>query len=67
MSESAVEGLRGVSPAYAKFRDAVLDLSDDPTKANIERYLSASRALDGEQAQDRALGRRNRNGQGSSK
>jgi hypothetical protein len=45
MSVSA-KGLRGVSAAYVRFREAVLDLSDDPTKANIVRYLNASRALD---------------------
>lgn len=67
MSESALEGLRGVSPAYVRFRDAVLDLSDDPTEANIERYLNASRALDGEPARDRPPRRRNRDGQESSK
>ena len=36
-----------MSAEYVAFREAVLDLSDAPTKANIVRYLEASRALDG--------------------
>jgi hypothetical protein len=33
--------------AYAAFREALLDFSDEPTPLNLERYLDASRALDG--------------------
>jgi hypothetical protein len=32
--------------AYAAFREALLDFSDEPTPVNVERYLDASRALD---------------------
>jgi hypothetical protein len=45
----------------------VLDLSEDPTKANIERYLNASRAVDGEPQQGPPPRRRSRNAQKSSK
>jgi hypothetical protein len=33
--------------AFAAFREALLDFSEEPTPANVERYLDASRALDG--------------------
>jgi hypothetical protein len=33
-------------PAYAAFREAVLDLSDEPSPINVQRYLAASRSLD---------------------
>jgi hypothetical protein len=32
-------------PAHAAFREAVLDLSDEPTPMNVLRYLAASRTL----------------------
>ena len=32
--------------ALRQFSDAVLALSDEPTLANVRRYLAASRALD---------------------
>ena len=32
--------------AYARFKQAVLALSDEPTALNLLRYLQASRALD---------------------
>lgn len=67
MSQSAVEGLREASRAHAEFREALLELSDDPTKANIVRYLNASRALDGEPLEDPPPRRGRRNGPGSSK
>jgi hypothetical protein len=67
MSQSAVEGLREASRAHAEFREALLELSDDPTNANIVRYLNASRALDGEPLEDPPPRRRRRNGPGSSK
>jgi hypothetical protein len=67
MSESSDEGLRGTSAAYARFGEAVLDLSEDPTKANIERYLNASRAVDGEPQQGPPPRRRSRNAQKSNK
>lgn len=34
-------------PAYLEFKAAVLEFSDTPSPANLERYLRASRALDG--------------------
>lgn len=67
MIGSSDEGLRGASAAYAKFREAVLDLSEDPTKANIERYLNASRAVDGESQEGPLPRQRGRNAQESSK
>jgi hypothetical protein len=67
MSQSAVEGLREASRAYAEFREALLELSDDPTKPNIVRYLNASRALDGEPLRIPQPRRGRRNGPGSSK
>ncbi|HKD33739.1 MAG TPA: hypothetical protein VKB73_09745 [Gaiellaceae bacterium] len=60
MSESAVEGLRRARTAYTRFREAVLDLSDDPNATNIARYLSASRALDIAPAHDPRRARRSR-------
>ena len=33
-------------PALTEFVEAVLEVSDDPTRLNVERYLEASRALD---------------------
>jgi hypothetical protein len=35
------------SNPYTLFRDAVLDLSDEPSELNVERYLAASRLLEG--------------------
>ena len=67
MSQSAVEGPRGASRTLAEFREALLELSDDPTKANIVRYLNASRALDGESLEGPPPRRGRRNGPGSSK
>jgi len=32
--------------AFIRFRDAVLAMGDDPSPANVERYLEASQALD---------------------
>ena len=32
--------------AMERFADAIFDLSDEPTSANIARYLAASRALE---------------------
>jgi hypothetical protein len=32
--------------AYARFRNAVIDFSDDPSPDNLVRYLAASRQLD---------------------
>jgi hypothetical protein len=32
--------------AFRQFVDAVLDFSDEPEPANLERYLAASRALE---------------------
>ena len=61
MSEFEVERVRGVSRAYATFREAVLDLSEGPTKANIARYLNASRGLDGQPALDPPAERPSRN------
>ena len=46
MIKSAVDGRRAVSAAYEVFREAVLDLTNEPTAPNVARYLSASRALD---------------------
>lgn len=34
------------TPEYARFRDALLDFSVDPSPSNLVRYLAASRALD---------------------
>jgi hypothetical protein len=67
MSEYAVVGVRGVSAVYATFRDAVLDLSEEPTKANIARYLNASRALDEEPSRDPPAERPSGNRKSSSK
>jgi hypothetical protein len=33
--------------AYVAFRVALLDFSEEPTPANLVRYLQASRELDG--------------------
>jgi hypothetical protein len=52
MSESEPERARGASRAYATFREAVLDLSEAPTRANIARYLNASRGLEGQSPPD---------------
>jgi hypothetical protein len=30
---------------YARFKEALLDFSDDPTRTNLARYLRASEAL----------------------
>jgi hypothetical protein len=38
--------------SYAAFREALLDFSDEPTPLNLERYLDASRALDGRASAD---------------
>jgi hypothetical protein len=48
--------------AFAAFRDAVHDLSDEPTLTNVHRYLAASRALarSSPKADGRAGGRRPR-------
>jgi hypothetical protein len=67
MSEYAIVGVREGSAAYAAFREAVLDLSEEPTKANIARYLNASRALDGEDSRDLPAERPSRNEKRSSK
>jgi hypothetical protein len=67
MSQSAVEGPREASRALAEFREALLELSDVPTKANIVRYLNASRALDGAPLEGPRPRRGRRNGPGSSK
>ncbi len=32
--------------ALVRFKDALIDFSDDPSPGNLERYLQASRALD---------------------
>jgi hypothetical protein len=32
--------------AYLRFRDALIDFSDDPSPENLVRYLAASRALE---------------------
>jgi hypothetical protein len=67
MSEPALRGSRQARAAsYARFRDAVLDLSDEPTTANIGRYLDASRALDGEPPPNPGPQRPGRNAQRSS-
>jgi hypothetical protein len=54
MKESPTKANRekGGAP-YARFRDALLDLSEEPTAPNIARYLEASRALDGQLLRDR--------------
>jgi hypothetical protein len=44
--------------AFRQFVAAVLALSDDPGPANLERYLAASRALEGPNPQ--RVRRRNR-------
>jgi hypothetical protein len=67
MTEYAVAGVRGVSAAYATFWEAVLDLSEEPTKANIARYLNASRALDGEPQRDPPVERPSPSGKSTSK
>jgi hypothetical protein len=67
MNENAVVGVREVSAAYATFREAVLDLSEEPTKTNIARYLNASRTLDGEPSRDPPAERPSRNGKRSRK
>jgi hypothetical protein len=36
--------------ALIRFHDALVDLSDDPSPDNVERYLAASRALDDSRA-----------------
>jgi len=38
--------------AFRQFADAVLDFSDEPEPANLERYLAASRALEESRLQD---------------
>jgi hypothetical protein len=38
--------------AFRQFVDAVLDFSDEPEPANLERYLAASRALEESRLQD---------------
>lgn len=42
--------MQNVSPserrAFARFRDAVIEFSDDPSPDNLVRYLMASRALE---------------------
>jgi hypothetical protein len=66
MSEPALKGSRQARAAsYARFRDAVLDLSDEPTRANIGRYLDASRALDGHRLPNPGPQRPSRNAQRS--
>ena len=34
------------SRPYTMFREAVLDLAEEPTPVNVRRYLAASRMLD---------------------
>jgi hypothetical protein len=49
MNDSPQKAHQGESAAfYASFRDALLDLSEEPTAPNVARYLVASRALDGQ-------------------
>jgi hypothetical protein len=45
----------------------VLDLSEEPTKSNIARYVNASRALDIEPPHDSRRARSSRNAERSSK
>jgi hypothetical protein len=45
----------------------VLDLSEEPTQSNIERYLIASRVLDIERPHDPRRKRRSRRDERSSK
>ena len=42
MSDAAHERRR----VLVRFKDALTDFSDDPSPANLERYLQASRALE---------------------
>ena len=51
--------------AYAEFREALLDLSDEPTPVNVERYLDASRALDAAAPAEERVPKRS-NGKGRS-
>jgi hypothetical protein len=67
MSEPAVEGVHGVRAAYTSFQEAVLDLSKAPSKANIARYLNASRGLGGQPPLDPRPTRPSRNGERASK
>lgn len=45
---------RDSSAFYARFRKALLDLSEAPTAPNVARYLNASRALDGQPVRARS-------------
>ena len=54
MSVSPQKVDHGESAAfYARFREALLDLSEAPTAPNVARYLVASRALDGQPVRTR--------------
>jgi hypothetical protein len=67
MSKLALKGSRQARAAsYARFRDAVLDLSDEATRANIGRYLDASRALNSDPPPNRGARRPSSNAQRSS-
>jgi hypothetical protein len=39
---SAASGRRLDAESYVAFREALLDLVDEPTPSNVQRYLSAS-------------------------
>jgi hypothetical protein len=43
----AVEAETPSTAEYVAFRVALLDFSEEPTPANLVRYLQASRELDG--------------------
>jgi hypothetical protein len=50
--------------AYRHFADAVLALSDDPGRDNLERYLAASRALEESRRAGQLRSRRRRRRRG---
>jgi hypothetical protein len=50
MNDAAHERRR----VLVRFKDALADFSDDPSPANLERYLQASRALDESRPRRRA-------------
>jgi hypothetical protein len=45
-SVSAATGRSADARTYVAFREALLDLVDEPTPANVQRYLGASRKLE---------------------
>jgi hypothetical protein len=68
MKESPPKAVRGESGAsYARFREALLDFSEEPTGPNTARYLDASRGLDGQTVRDRPREHRGRISEGSNR